>query len=146
MCGTQETISKRMPRRTHLKKMPGKRKKYSQIDTYFHVLEASLPTHIFSLSEAAVKEAHENERAALFAHNRDFLMRTYPSGIRVNSSNLDPSFNWRQGVQVVALNWQNCDKGMMLNRGMFAGTNGWVLKPPEYRGTAWLAKNPPLEG
>lgn len=36
---------------------------------------------------------------------------------------------------MVALNWQSCDKGMMLNEGMFAGEGGWVLKPPGYRGT-----------
>ncbi|KAK2861174.1 hypothetical protein FQN49_004472 [Arthroderma sp. PD_2] len=97
--------------------------------------EAKLPHHIFSLSEAAVKAAHEKERQALFDHNKDFMMRTYPSGMRVDSSNLDPSFAWRQGIQVVALNWQRCDKGMMLNKGMFAGGGGWVLKPPEYRGS-----------
>src|SRR5437016_4568490 len=74
------------------------------------------------------------------------MMRAYPSGMRVDSSNLDPSFHWRQGIQVVALNWQNCDKGMMLNSGMFAGTKGWVLKPPEYRGTAWLPKDPSSRG
>ena len=62
-------------------------------------------------------------------------MRTYPSGMRVNSSNLDPSFFWRQGIQMVALNWQNCDKGMMLNEAMFAGEEGWALKPPGYRAT-----------
>ncbi|KAK2781194.1 hypothetical protein FQN53_000738 [Emmonsiellopsis sp. PD_33] len=106
----------------------------------FSQKEASHPTHIFSLSEAAVKDAHENERKALFEHNREFMMRTYPSGLRINSSNLDPSFHWRQGIQIVALNWQNCDKGMMLNEGMFAGHEGWILKPEAYRGKAWKAK------
>jgi hypothetical protein len=98
-------------------------------------IEAKLTTHIFSLSEAAVKDAHEKDRRALFAHNMNHMMRAYPSGMRVNSSNMDPTFSWRQGIQIVALNWQNCDKGMMLNKGMFAGTNGWKLKPEEYRAT-----------
>jgi hypothetical protein len=35
----------------------------------------------------------------------------------------------------VALNWQNLDKGMMLNNGMFSGTPGWELKPTGYRST-----------
>ncbi|KMP09906.1 1-phosphatidylinositol-4,5-bisphosphate phosphodiesterase delta-1 [Coccidioides immitis RMSCC 2394] len=96
--------------------------------------EATKPTHIFSLSEATLKDAHENQRKALFDHNKNFMMRVYPSGMRVNSSNLDPSFSWRQGAQIAALNWQNCDKGMMLNKGMFARSKGWVLKPEEYRG------------
>lgn len=60
-------------------------------------------------------------------------MRIYPFAFRVTSSNLDPSFYWRRGAQLVALNWQNLDKGMMLNHGMFAGTQGWELKPPGYR-------------
>jgi hypothetical protein len=33
------------------------------------------------------------------------------------------------------LNWQSWDKGMMLNEGMFAGEEGWVLKPEGYLGT-----------
>lgn len=60
-------------------------------------------------------------------------MRIYPFAFRVTSSNLDPTFYWRRGAQLVALNWQNLDKGMMLNHGMFAGTQGWELKPPGYR-------------
>jgi hypothetical protein len=59
-------------------------------------------------------------------------MRVYPYGLRVNSSNPDPTFFWRCGAQIVALNWQNLDKGMMLNRGMFTGEPGWVLKPQGY--------------
>lgn len=91
--------------------------------------EATMPTHIFSLSEKKVEEVHEKEAAALFAHNLRYLMRTYPHGLRIGSSNLDPAPSWRKGIQVVALNWQNWDEGMMLNEGMFAGTSGWVLKP-----------------
>ena len=60
-------------------------------------------------------------------------MRVYPKGVRISSSNLDPSVFWRKGVQMVALNWQSCDEGMMLNEGMFAGEEGWALKPPGYR-------------
>lgn len=101
----------------------------------FRQPEASIPCHIFSLSEDKVVDMHKSDGDALFSHNRDYLMRTYPSGIRVNSSNLEPSFLWRQGVQIAALNWQKWDKGMMLNEGMFAGEEGWVLKPKGYRGT-----------
>jgi len=60
-------------------------------------------------------------------------MRAYPKGLRVSSSNLDPVVFWRKGVQMVALNWQKWDEGMMLNEGMFAGEGGWVLKPEGYR-------------
>lgn len=97
--------------------------------------EAAIPSHVFSLSEAKAVDMHESSGDALFSHNRDYLMRAYPSGMRVNSSNLEPLFLWSQGVQMAALNWQSWDKGMMLNEGMFAGEEGWVLKPEGYRGT-----------
>jgi hypothetical protein len=74
-----------------------------------------------------------NHRDALFEHNRSSLMRIYPFAFRVTSSNLDPTFYWRRGAQLVALNWQNLDKGMMLNHGMFVGSHGWRLKPSGYR-------------
>lgn len=95
--------------------------------------EAIVPTHIFSLSEKKLMEVHESHGPTLFSHNRNFMMRAFPSGMRVSSSNLDPSVFWRKGVQIVALNWQKIDEGMMLNSGMFDGSGGWVLKPPAYR-------------
>ncbi|RFN45391.1 1-phosphatidylinositol-4,5-bisphosphate phosphodiesterase 1 [Fusarium flagelliforme] len=95
--------------------------------------EAGMPTHIFSLSEKKVVDVHEEQADELFNHNRHFLMRTYPWGLRIGSSNLDPSVFWRKGIQIVALNWQRWDEGMMLNEGLFAGTEGYVLKPPGYR-------------
>lgn len=36
-------------------------------------------------------------------------------------------------MQLVALNWQKCDQGMMLNEGMFAGEGGYVRKPRGFR-------------
>ncbi|CAP68935.1 uncharacterized protein PODANS_7_8960 [Podospora anserina S mat+] len=108
--------------------------------------EASMPTHIFSLSESGVSEVHAKSAQDLFEHNRRYLMRAYPSGLRIRSSNLDPAVFWRKGIQVVALNWQNWDEGMMLNEGMFAGTNGYVLKPEGYRPHKPLPPTPPSAG
>jgi hypothetical protein len=101
-----------------------------------HASEANIPTHVFSLSEKTLMEVHETNPTALFNHNKNFFMRAYPKGLRLNSSNLNPSAFWRQGVQIVALNWQRWDGGMMQNEGMFAGTPGWVLKPEGYRSTS----------
>ncbi|RMZ81183.1 hypothetical protein DV737_g2658, partial [Chaetothyriales sp. CBS 132003] len=97
--------------------------------------EASMPTHVFSLSEGKMLEMHSDPTSgpALFKHNKRFLMRVFPRGTRIRSSNVDPSFHWRMGAQMVALNWQKLDKGMMLNEGMFAGSQGWILKPEGYR-------------
>jgi hypothetical protein len=98
--------------------------------------EANIPTHVFSLSENSLMKVHETQRTALFRHNKHFFMRAYPKGLRLNSSNLNPSIFWRAGVQIVALNWQRWDGGMMQNEAMFANTAGWVLKPEGYRSTS----------
>ena len=97
---------------------------------------AIIPTHVFSLSERKLMEVHQSHGPTLFSHNRNYMMRAFPSGTRISSSNLDPSLFWRKGVQMVALNWQKWDEGMMLNEGMFANSGGWVLKPVGYRGNA----------
>lgn len=111
---------------------------YTRAYTFKHFgqPEAKIPTHVFSLSEAKVEDIHADayRGPSLFEHNRNFLMRVFPSGIRVDSSNVEPCFLWRQGAQMVALNWQKLDKGTMLNEGMFAGEEGWVLKPEGFRG------------
>ena len=96
--------------------------------------EAVIPSHVFSVSEKKIVQVHEYFGPALFSHNMKYFMRAYPSGTRVSSSNLDPSIYWRKfGVQLVALNWQRIDAGVMLNEGQFAGSGGWVLKPAGYR-------------
>ena len=95
--------------------------------------EAIMPTHVFSLSEKKFMDVHSSQGPILFGHNRSYLMRAFPSGMRVRSDNLDPAVFWRQGVQMVALNWQRWDEGMMLNQAMFSGSDGYVLKPSGYR-------------
>jgi phosphatidylinositol phospholipase C, delta len=96
---------------------------------------AKTPSHIFSLDENDIASLHETQHRELFRHNRAFFMRAYPGARRVDSSNLDPARCWRKGVQMAALNWQYLDEGMMLNAGMFAGEDGWVLKPRGFRST-----------
>jgi len=103
----------------------------------FQQPEAKIPTHVFSLDENKLGDihSHPNHGPDMFHHNRDYLVRIYPSARRLDSSNIDPAFSWRQGAQIVALNWQSLDRGMMLNEGMFAGEEGYVLKPDGFRST-----------
>ncbi|KAK8070169.1 PLC-like phosphodiesterase [Apiospora phragmitis] len=96
--------------------------------------EAEMPHHIFSLSEAMVDDTHQQAAGQFFAHNKRFLMRCYPAGTRVDSSNPDPAGHWRKGIQFAALNWQTWDRGLMMNDAMFDGSVGYVLKPDGYRG------------
>ncbi|KAL8414272.1 hypothetical protein RB594_005485 [Gaeumannomyces avenae] len=100
--------------------------------------EATMPNHIFSLSEQGAAEVQQKQPVEFFQHNKNYLMRLYPGGMRVDSSNFNPVIFWRTGAQVVALNWQSYDAGMMINEGMFAGSDGYVLKPDGYRaGKEW---------
>ncbi|KAF4920800.1 1-phosphatidylinositol 4,5-bisphosphate phosphodiesterase 1 [Colletotrichum viniferum] len=101
----------------------------------FETPAAKKPGHIFSISESKILELHTTKAREMFAHNKNFFMRAFPNGTRVDSSNPDPSPFWRKGVQMVALNWQYLDEGIMLNEGMFADELGWVLKPVGYRST-----------
>jgi hypothetical protein len=99
----------------------------------FESSTAKTPSHIFSISENKILDLWETKRDELFAHNRHFFMRAYPKAMRWDSSNLDPSLFWRKGVQMVAMNRQKWDEGMMLNKAMFSGEHGYVLKPSGYR-------------
>jgi hypothetical protein len=98
--------------------------------------EAKVPTHIFSLSETSLIGLYKDDPEGLFNHNKAYMMRAYPKGIRISSSNLDPSHFWRAGVQMVALNWQKIDKGMMLQEAMFQATGGWAEKPKAFLSNA----------
>ncbi|KAH6626135.1 PLC-like phosphodiesterase [Chaetomium sp. MPI-SDFR-AT-0129] len=94
--------------------------------------------HIFSFKEKTFAEKNQpsEEKRALYRHNMRYLMRVYPDGQRIQSSNFNPLIYWKRGVQMAALNWQTFDTGMQLNRAMFEGgtaESGYVLKPLEGR-------------
>ncbi|XP_041369675.1 1-phosphatidylinositol 4,5-bisphosphate phosphodiesterase epsilon-1-like [Gigantopelta aegis] len=64
-------------------------------------------------------------------HTERQLMRTYPAGMRIDSSNFNPVIFWAFGIQMVALNYQTEDVAIALNTAMFEanGRSGYVLKP-----------------
>ena len=91
---------------------------------------------MFSLSESAANKLLKWAWWDLVKHARNHLVRIYPRGVkRVASSNFVPIRYWMGGAQLVALNWQTWDLGMMLNWAMFErnGKAGWVLKPEALR-------------
>lgn len=64
------------------------------------------PEHIFSLSENAANRMMKASIQDLVKHNHTHLVRIYPKGTRVNSTNYEPHRYWAAGCQVVAINWQ----------------------------------------
>ncbi|KAK2195810.1 bifunctional C2 domain superfamily/Phospholipase C [Babesia duncani] len=61
------------------------------------------------------------------------FVRVYPSGTRLASTNFCPMKAWSLGVQFVALNYQSCDRSMLLNIGKFKNSFGYILKPLHLR-------------
>ncbi|KAG6865067.1 hypothetical protein C0991_005342 [Blastosporella zonata] len=95
------------------------------------------PEHIFSLSEnKANKLLKTSTMNDLMYHTKDHMVRIYPKGTRVNSTNYQPHRFWAAGAQVVAINWQTFDLGYTMNQAMFQrnGRSGLVLKPDALRG------------
>jgi len=64
------------------------------------------PEHMFSLSEKTANKVIKQGMMDLIKHNRTHLVRLYPKGLRVNSSNYLPHRYWAAGAQLVAINWQ----------------------------------------
>lgn len=42
----------------------------------------------------------------LIKHTKTHVVRTYPKGLRLNSTNYEPHRFWAAGAQLVAINWQ----------------------------------------
>lgn len=84
-----------------------------------------------SINEANAKKICRKHPLAVIAHTETQLIRTYPAGLRIDSSNFNPVFFWSFGMQMVALNYQTEDLPMHINRAMFEQTNnhGYVTKP-----------------
>jgi Phosphatidylinositol-specific phospholipase C, Y domain len=67
------------------------------------------PEHMFSLSESTANKMFKRDGMHdLIKHNRTHLVRLYPKGTRVSSTNYEPHRYWGAGMQLVALNWQTC--------------------------------------
>ena len=68
--------------------------------------EEYAPEHVFSLSENTANKLLKQSMGDLIKHNRTHLVRIYPKGIRIGSTNYEPHRYWSAGCQLVALNWQ----------------------------------------
>ncbi|ORZ16623.1 PLC-like phosphodiesterase [Lobosporangium transversale] len=97
--------------------------------------EGCSPFKIISFSERVSLRHCKQSLQEYINMNKTHLTRVYPAGFRINSTNYDPHHHWAAGAQVVALNYQNHDRGMQMNSAMFTmnGHCGYVLKPSPLR-------------
>ena len=76
--------------------------------------ETYAPEHVFSLSENTANKLLKDNMMDLIKHTQDHVVRIYPKGVRISSTNYDPHRYWSAGAQLVSLNWQTCGKGFSL--------------------------------
>ncbi|XP_027337550.1 phosphoinositide phospholipase C 6-like [Abrus precatorius] len=86
-----------------------------------------------SLSEKKLKSACESHGADLIRFTQKNILRVYPKGERVQSSNFRPHLGWIYGAQMVAFNMQGHDKSLRLMQGLFRANGGCgYVKKPEF--------------
>ncbi|XP_071696710.1 phosphoinositide phospholipase C 6-like isoform X2 [Rutidosis leptorrhynchoides] len=84
-----------------------------------------------SLSEQALEKAVENHGQDVVRFTQKNILRIYPKGTRITSSNYKPLIGWLHGAQMVAFNMQGYGRSLWLMQGMFRanGSCGYVKKP-----------------
>uniref|UniRef100_A0A8C7Y1W2 Phosphoinositide phospholipase C n=1 Tax=Oryzias sinensis TaxID=183150 RepID=A0A8C7Y1W2_9TELE len=95
-----------------------------------------------SFSESKAKKLGKEAGTEFVQYNTRQLSRTYPSGLRTDSSNYNPQDMWNVGCQIVALNFQTAGLEMDLNDGLFKqnGGCGYILKPDFMRDAIFHTK------
>ncbi|KAF5022118.1 hypothetical protein F66182_5837 [Fusarium sp. NRRL 66182] len=89
--------------------------------------------HLINVSESGLASHLPDHAAKISQHNARHLMRVFPKGTRISSTNLKPVPYWGIGAQICALNLQNFGTSNQLNEALFSGTDGYVLKPAALR-------------
>lgn len=86
---------------------------------------------VSSLNEFAAKKLCRKSPLAVINHTVTQIMRTYPSRMRIDSSNFNPVIFWAFGLQSSALNYQTVDTALHINTAMYEqnGNCGYVPKP-----------------
>ncbi|KAK1428002.1 hypothetical protein QVD17_16810 [Tagetes erecta] len=84
-----------------------------------------------SLRETRLEKAIESHATDVIRFTQRNLLRVFPKGSRVDSSNYNPLIGWSHGAQMVAFNMQTHGRSLWLMQGMFRanGGCGYVKKP-----------------
>ncbi|KAM3320400.1 phosphoinositide phospholipase C 6 [Capsicum chacoense] len=84
-----------------------------------------------SLDEQALEKAATNHGKDLVRFTQRNILRVFPKGTRVTSSNFKPMTGWMHGAQMIAFNMQGYGKSLWIMHGMFRsnGGCGFVQKP-----------------
>lgn len=129
-----------MPKHEHKSKKVKLDKSFSDLiairsqrfESIEHALNNADQFRMTSIGEMKISDLlEENDMEYCRSLTKAIMVRTYPAGLRTDSSNYNPIQMWNAGCQVVALNYQTEDTPMQLVTGKFLdnGGCGYVLKP-----------------
>uniref|UniRef100_A0A2P2LQJ6 Phosphoinositide phospholipase C n=1 Tax=Rhizophora mucronata TaxID=61149 RepID=A0A2P2LQJ6_RHIMU len=84
-----------------------------------------------SLREQQLEKAMQTHGKQILRFTQRNILRVYPKGTRIDSSNYNPMIGWMHGAQMVAFNMQGYGKSLWEMEGMFRanGGCGYVKKP-----------------
>ncbi|KAF3495561.1 hypothetical protein DY000_02056336 [Brassica cretica] len=84
-----------------------------------------------SLSEEQLENASEKYAKQIVSFTQRNMLRIYPKGTRITSSNYNPLVGWSHGAQMVAFNMQGQGRSLWVMQGMFRanGGCGYIKKP-----------------
>uniref|UniRef100_A0A2P2LQJ2 Phosphoinositide phospholipase C n=1 Tax=Rhizophora mucronata TaxID=61149 RepID=A0A2P2LQJ2_RHIMU len=84
-----------------------------------------------SLREQQLEKAMQTHGKQILRFTQRNILRVYPKGTRIDSSNYNPMIGWMHGAQMVAFNMQGHGRSLWLMQGMFRanGGCGYVKKP-----------------
>ncbi|XVF05322.1 hypothetical protein REPUB_Repub05bG0162400 [Reevesia pubescens] len=86
-----------------------------------------------SLSEQELENATKTHGTTIVRFTQRNLLRVFPKGTRLDSSNYNPFIGWMHGAQMVAFNMQGHGKHLWIMQGMFKANGGCgYLKKPEF--------------
>lgn len=88
-------------------------------------------SEMHSFNENSAIELGDSSPLKILTLSQQKLLRSYPRGTRVESSNYNPMLMWQIGIQMAAINIQKPDFGTHINTGYFKKSNGtgYILKP-----------------
>ncbi|KAK8936180.1 Phosphoinositide phospholipase C 4 [Platanthera zijinensis] len=84
-----------------------------------------------SLSEQQLEKLAASHGTDIVRFTQKNMLRIYPKGTRVTSSNYNPLLGWMHGAQMVALNMQGYGRSLWLMHGFYRanGGCGYIKKP-----------------
>ncbi|KAJ0101424.1 hypothetical protein Patl1_06614 [Pistacia atlantica] len=96
-------------------------------------LKTAIQVKRLSLSEQELERAAVSHGTDVVRFTQKNILRVYPKGTRVNSSNYEPLVGWIHGAQMIAFNMQGYGKSLWKMHGMFRANGGCgYVKKPEF--------------